>query len=211
MRSYGQYCPVAKALDVIGDRWSLLIVRELLIRGPSRYTDLRKGLDGIATNLLADRLRELEAAGVVGSAEAPPPVATTLYSLTERGQELERVVAALGRWGAPLLAAELPDDAYRSHRFALAVKAGKDRSPSQRPVAVEVRVDGEEPMVVETVGGDVKPRAGTAEHPDAVVSGPTLLIVALLTGRLDLATATSRGVHVDGSREALTRVLPARS
>jgi DNA-binding HxlR family transcriptional regulator len=208
VRSYGQYCPVAKALDVIGDRWSLLIVRELLIRGPSRYTELRKGLDGIATNLLADRLRELEAAGVVRSEQAPPPVATTLYSLTERGQELERVVAALGRWGAPLLAEEHPDDAFRSHRLALAVRAEKDRDPQAKPVAVEVRVDGEDPFVVETVDGKVRPRAGTAAAPDAVISGPTLLVVALLTGRLDVATASARGLHVDGSRGALQRVLP---
>ena len=87
MRSYRQYCPVAKALDVVGDRWALLIVRELIFRGPSRYTDIRRGLSGIATNLLAERLRELEAAGVVKSYEAPPPVATTLYELTERDRK----------------------------------------------------------------------------------------------------------------------------
>ena len=77
MRSYGQYCSVAKALDVIGDRWTLLIVRELLLRGACRYTDLKNGLPGIATNLLADRLRELEAAGIVVREQAAPPVATT--------------------------------------------------------------------------------------------------------------------------------------
>ena len=82
MRSYGQYCALAKALDVLGDRWTLLIVRELMLAGPSRYTDLRNGLPGIATNLLSDRLRELEAAGVVAREQAPPPVATTLFSLT---------------------------------------------------------------------------------------------------------------------------------
>src|ERR1051325_10951356 len=85
MRSYGQYCSVAKALDVIGDRWSLLIIRELLLQGPCRYTDLRNGLPGIATNLLAERLRELEAAGLIRREEAAPPVATTLFHLTEAG------------------------------------------------------------------------------------------------------------------------------
>src|SRR6201996_4674932 len=83
MRSYGQYCSVAKALDAIGDRWSLLIIRELLLQGPCRYTDLRNGLPGIATNLLSDRLRELEAAGLGRREEAAPPVATTLFRLTE--------------------------------------------------------------------------------------------------------------------------------
>ena len=85
MRSYGQFCGLAKALDVIGDRWTLLIVRELLIRGACRYTDLRNGLPGIATNLLAERLRELEEAGVIEREEAPPPIATTLFRLTPRG------------------------------------------------------------------------------------------------------------------------------
>src|SRR5436190_22444590 len=100
MRSYGQYCAVAKALDVVGDRWTLLIVRELMIGGPSRYTDLQNGLPGIATNLLADRLRDLEKAGIVLRETAPPPVATSVFSLTARGQALWPVLAELGRWGA---------------------------------------------------------------------------------------------------------------
>src|SRR6266436_4407818 len=87
MRRYGQFCPLAKALDVVGDRWTLLIVRELAVR-PCRYTDLRDGLPGIATNLLADRLKSLEAAGVITVESAPPPVATNLYRLTERGEAL---------------------------------------------------------------------------------------------------------------------------
>src|SRR3954452_4793893 len=101
MRSYGQYCSVARALDVIGDRWTLLIVRELLLQGACRYTDLREGLPGIATNLLADRLRELEAAGLVDRQDAPPPIATTLFRLTPRGEALRPVIDELGRWGFP--------------------------------------------------------------------------------------------------------------
>ena len=93
MRSYGQYCSIAKALDVVGDRWTLLIVRELLLQGPCRYTDLKNGLPGIATNLLSDRLRELEAAGLVSAARtrrrpSPPPS----FPLTETGAELEPVL-----------------------------------------------------------------------------------------------------------------------
>ena len=91
MRSYGQYCAMAKALDLVGDRWTLLIVRELLLRGQCRYTDLRQGLPGIATNLLAERLRELEQAGVIRREAAPPPVATTVFRLTRRGEELAPV------------------------------------------------------------------------------------------------------------------------
>ena len=111
MRTYGQYCGLAKALDVIGDRWTLLIVRELMIRAGCRYTDLRNGLPGIATNLLAERLDELEENGIVYREAAPPPVATTLFHLTSRGQELRPVLHAIGRWGAPLIADRKKGDA----------------------------------------------------------------------------------------------------
>src|SRR5258707_771182 len=114
MRSYGQYCGLAKALDVIGDRWTLLIVRELLLRERCRYTDLRNGLPGIATNLLVERLRELERSGIVSRQEAPPPIAATLFQLTERGRELEPVLHQIGRWGGPLAAKPAKKDAFRS-------------------------------------------------------------------------------------------------
>ena len=100
MRTYRQYCSIAKALDVVGDRWTLLIIRELLVRGPARYTDIREGVPGIATNLLADRLRELIREGLVSRRDAPQPVAATVFELTERRRELEPVLLALGRWGA---------------------------------------------------------------------------------------------------------------
>src|SRR4051794_26458177 len=115
MRSYRQYCALARALDVVGDRWTLLIVRELGLRGPSRYTDLQRGLPGIATNMLADRLREMEEAGIVSRQDAPPPVATTLFKLTERGGELVPVLMALGKWGSPLMGEMDDDDEFRSH------------------------------------------------------------------------------------------------
>jgi DNA-binding HxlR family transcriptional regulator len=101
MRTYGQYCSLAKALDLLGDRWTLLIVRELLLRGPCRYTDLRDGLPGIATNLLADRLRELQEAGVLAREEAPPPIATTLFSLTPRGEQLKDTLTSSGAGACP--------------------------------------------------------------------------------------------------------------
>src|SRR5436189_1479458 len=115
MRSYDEYCAIAKSLDVVGDRWTLLIVRELALRGACRYTDLKNGLPGIASNLLAERLRQLEAAGVVEREEAPPPVATTLFRLTERGRQLREALVALGRWGGPLLLEPSEGEAFRSH------------------------------------------------------------------------------------------------
>src|SRR5438045_9642594 len=96
MRTYGQHCAMARGLDVIGDRWTLLIIRELLLQGPSRYAELQRGLPGIATNLLADRIRDLEANGIVVRKDG-------IASLTARGRELEPVMRAIGRWRAPLL------------------------------------------------------------------------------------------------------------
>jgi DNA-binding HxlR family transcriptional regulator len=210
MRSYRQYCPVAKALDIVGDRWALLIVRELLFRGPSRYTDIRSGLNGIATNLLADRLRELEAAGVVRSFEAPPPVATSLYELTERGMELESVLSALARWGAPFLVDELDDDEFRSHYLSLALRVRQGRKVPGRNATIEVRT-GEEPMVIELRDGAIKARAGTAEHADAVISGKPLQVVGLLTGRFDVAKAEERGLQIDGDRDVIDRVFSIKA
>lgn len=107
-RSYSQYCPIAHALDVVGERWSLLVVRELQ-HGPLRYTDLLTRLEGCSTNVLATRLRELEQAGVVRRAKLPPPAASTVYTLTAEGEGLRPVLAALARWGARTIGPP-PDD-----------------------------------------------------------------------------------------------------
>src|SRR3954447_23862520 len=105
-RTYGDRCGIARALDAVGERWALLVVRELLL-GPKRFTDLRAGLPGASPNVLAQRLRELEAAGVVERQTLPPPAAAQVYALTARGAALEPVILALGRWGAE---AALPPD-----------------------------------------------------------------------------------------------------
>src|SRR5579859_5066524 len=132
MRSYGQYCGVARALDVVGDRWTLLIVRELISFGPSRYTDLRNGLPGIATNLLVDRLRELEDQGIVEREEAPPPVATVLFRLTPRGRALEPVLKGLAAWAGPTLGRPEHGEEFRSHWLILPLELHlTDRSPSR--------------------------------------------------------------------------------
>jgi DNA-binding HxlR family transcriptional regulator len=206
VRSYGQFCAVARALDVVGDRWSLLIVRDLVLRGPSRYTDLRNGLPGIATNLLADRLRALEEAGVVRRADPGPPVATTLYELTPWGAELAPVIQALGMWGTRLFARGRGDDAFRSDWLALPLGWLSDGAPGEPPATIEIRT-GDGPLVV-TVDGSVRTQAGAAEHPDAVIEGPPEAIVGLLLGRLDRAGAAERGVRIDGDASALARLRP---
>jgi DNA-binding HxlR family transcriptional regulator len=208
MKSYREYCAVAQALDVVGERWSLLIVRELLIRGPSRYTDLRYGLPGIATNLLADRLRELERAGVIRREEAPPPVAATLFHLTERGRGLEPVIKELGRWGGPLVTRPIGEDEFRSHWLVLPLELHlTDHSPEKPPITIEVRT-GDHPMIVETAGGVVHVRPGSSDHPEAVVTGTASQALGLLLNHLDLATAQERGLKFEGDLGALRRVQP---
>ncbi|HKC19192.1 MAG TPA: helix-turn-helix domain-containing protein [Candidatus Dormibacteraeota bacterium] len=207
MRSYQQYCAVAKALDVVGDRWVLLIVRELMTSGPSRYSDLLKGLPGIATNLLADRLRDMEKSGLVRREEAPPPVATTLFHLTERGQALHTVLEELGRWGGPLMGVPQPGNVFRSHWLVFPFEAYlRDKAPEGGPVTIEVRT-GDEPMLIEAAGGEVRSRRGSAAHPDAVISGKPGPILGLLSGRLGLAEARRRGLVFRGDEAILGRLI----
>jgi DNA-binding HxlR family transcriptional regulator len=206
MRSYGQYCSVAKALDVIGDRWSLLIIRELLLQGPCRYTDLRNGLPGIATNLLSDRLRELEAAGLIRRGEAAPPVATTLFHLTEAGAGLERTLDALGAWGIRYMAQPADRDEFRSHWFAFPVALFlHDSDPDGPPLSIELRPGGR-PAVVEISGGEVGTRLGDAQAPDLVLDGPPRLILGLLSARLTPAEARDLGLTITGDPAILHRL-----
>jgi DNA-binding HxlR family transcriptional regulator len=209
MRTYGQYCAVAKALDLIGDRWTLLVVRELLIAGPCRYTDLRNGLPGIATNLLADRLRDLEEAGIVSREEAPPPVATTLFKLTPRGRELAPVLREMLRWGAPLMqAGPAPGDVFRGQWMTWPAEMSlTDREPDAPPVTIQVLADGE-PAFLETSGGSVHFMLGRADHPHAVLRGSAHTVLGLFTGHIDLDLAAAMGAEYEGDRGALERVLP---
>lgn len=210
MRSYGQYCAVARALDVVGDRWALLIVRELLLRGSCRYTDLRDGLPGIATNLLVARLRDLEGAGVLRRVDAPPPVATTVYELTSRGSELAPVLHALGTWGGELMAQPRGADEFRSHWLAFPISRLTDSAPDGPPVNIEIRTGGQ-PLIVETNDGSVRARPGTADHPDAVLAGPPDAVIGVLRSRLDIAEARRQGVRIEGDLAAIRRLQPTPS
>ena len=108
-RTYSQYCPAAKALDVVGERWTLLIVRNLAL-GPQRYTDLLEGLPGLSPNVLAERLKHLEAAEILVKRQLPPPAASTVYELTKQGVALTDVVLSLARWGHQFMDAPAPGD-----------------------------------------------------------------------------------------------------
>jgi DNA-binding HxlR family transcriptional regulator len=212
MRSYGEYCSIAKALDVVGDRWTLLIVRELLIRGGCRYTDLKDGLPGIATNLLAGRLRELESAGLVRREDAPPPVATTLFHLTETGAELLPVLDAIGRWGVRyMMAPAADDDEFRGHWFAFPASFFlHDREPDGPPMSIELRA-ADSPAVIEASGGTIRTRLGSAAAPDVLLSGEPRLILALFAGAFSAAEAADLGLEIRGDITALERVLSRSS
>lgn len=205
MRSYRQICPLAKGLELIGDRWTLLIVRELLIRDSCRYTDLRNGLPGIATNLLAQRLRDLEQAGIIYSEHAPPPVATTVFRLTERGEALKPVVNVIADWGRPLLADAEDDESFQIHWLVLALPTDlEDAAPDEPPVQIELDSEGEQ-VVVATAGGAVTARVGRARTPDLVVRGPGRAIAHLIRGRITPADARRRGVELTGDAKLLAR------
>lgn len=189
---------MAKGLDVIGGRWTLLIVRELLLQGPSRYAELQRGLPGIATNLLADRLRDLESSGIVLRKDG---VAT----LTPRGHELEPVMRAIGRWGAPLLAHAAATDAFQSHWLALPLQELlRDHAPKRAPQTLEVRT-GDEPLTVDVRRGTVRVRPGRPDAPDAIIGGPPRFVLPVLAGRVTLATAR---VLFEGDRAVLRRLQP---
>ncbi len=211
MRSYQQYCGLAKALDVVGDRWTLLIVRELLLQDECRFTDLQHGLPGIATNLLTGRLRDLEDAGVVARSRGRGASAPTVYSLTERGRALKPVIGALGSWAGPLLAHASPHDEFRSHWLILPGRLHlRDNAPRKPPARLEVRT-GEEPITITAQHGSVHIARGGTEKPDAVLSGEPDVVLALLMGRLELAQARARGAHFAGKPAILERLQPAHS
>jgi DNA-binding HxlR family transcriptional regulator len=211
MKSYRQACALAKALDAVGDRWSLLIIRELLLREQCRYTDLKNGLPGIATNLLADRLRELESAGVIHGHEAPPPIATTVFELTDRGRALERVILELGIWGAPLLNVAATDDHFRIYWLGLWIRHHlQDHAPAQPGVVLELHAaDDDLPLIVDVGGGLVRTRVGRRGQPDAMLAGPARALAAVMTGRTTLSAGRAKGVRYTGDSAILARVQPS--
>src|SRR6266853_6778451 len=168
-RSYDQYCAVARGLDVIGDRWTLLLVRDLLL-GPKRYTDLLAGLPGIGTNLLADRLHELEAAGLIERTVLPPPAGSSVYQLTEAGQALEPAVVALGRWGARFLGRPRKTDVMVPRAYFVAMRGVFDpQAAAALTETYEVRI-ADLVFEVRVADGRLTTSEGRATNPDVVMT-----------------------------------------
>ena len=205
-RSYGDRCGVARALDVVGERWALLVVRELLL-GPKRFTDLRAGICHAGPNVLAQRLRELEAAGVVRRRKLPPPAASRVYELTEWGRELEPVVTALGRWGArsPLRS---PDADMSVDSHVLAIRTMFDPAAAgDLELRLELRL-GEEVFHAVVSGGELDAGRGAVEAPEAVLATDPLTLASILWQGRDLDEARRAGdVTVEGDAAAVERFL----
>jgi DNA-binding HxlR family transcriptional regulator len=189
-------------LDVVGDRWSLLIVRELTV-GPRRYTDLIDGLPGIGTNVLAARLRDLGVAGIVTKRALPPPTAVTVYELTEAGRELRRTLESLRAWGTQHAPASRRGDAIRpAWVLTSATAVRSDLAPGR---VCELRV-GQEVFRLATEDARLSLRGGPADRPDAVITLDTETLYALVTGRKTVP-AVRRTSVVDGDQEFATEIL----
>jgi len=194
-KRYDSYCPVAHALGLVGERWALLVVLELM-HGPKRYTDLVDGLPGIGTNILAARLRDLEAGGVVARRTLPPPAASRVYELTEYGRALRPAIRELALWGARSLGP--PSDGDELFEGWLANALDTVLAPLAPPGRFEFRVGDE---VASLVDGEA--RSGSIEEPDVVVEGdPEAIYFMFVDRRLDLVT-------VEGDRELLQQLIDA--
>jgi DNA-binding HxlR family transcriptional regulator/putative sterol carrier protein len=204
-RRYDDPCGVARALDVVGERWALLVVRELLF-GPKRFADLRAGLPRLSQNVLSTRLDELEGQGVVRRRRLGPPASTWVYELTERGQELEPVLFHLGRWGSrtrPTSVSELSKDA-----LMLALRTTFDPAAAgDLRATYELRL-GEDRFRVDVAEGRIDIARGAPERPDAVIEAGVGTLRRLVFGERQLAGAQSAGtVEVEGDQEAAERLM----
>ena len=204
-RNYDQYCAIARALEVVGDRWTLLLVRELLT-GPKRHTDLRTGLPGIATNVLGDRLQLLQQAGLIRRATLPPPAASTVYELTDRGHQLKPVLLALAAWGLPLLGSPRTQDTYRLSWLVLALEQRFDPQAARgAELTWELRV-GDEVLHVNVRDGAVQTLQGPAPAPEVVLEADRDVFLAWGTGQLSDEQALAAGLRVTPGPEALQQL-----
>jgi DNA-binding HxlR family transcriptional regulator len=207
-RSYGQYCGFARALELVGERWALLVVRDLVL-GPKRFTDLRRGLPRIPTNILSARLKELEDAGIVRRRILPRPAAGVVYVLSEYGQELEDVVMRLGLWGARSLGEPRPEDIVTTDSLILALRATfRSEAAGELRASYELRLG---PVVVHASvdRGALETGEGPLSEPDLVIETEAAFR-PLLAGELTPDEAVeSGGVRLTGDPALLKRFVEA--
>ena len=205
MRKFDQYCPVAHALSLVGERWSLLIVRELL-HGPKRYTDLTNGRPGIGTNILAARLKDLEACGIVQKRTLPPPAASTVYELTEYGAGLREALYALARWGARTIGPPGPDDDLYPEWGLNALPALFNAEAARDLTETYVLVVDGDAFTARVVNGSLDASVGAAEDADVVVEMDMETFFGLASGELAPGDAMNSGqARVEGTLDALER------
>jgi DNA-binding HxlR family transcriptional regulator len=206
-KSYAQYCPVAHALELVGERWALLVVRELL-NGPKRYTDLAEALPGIGTNILAGRLRDLEQGGVVQKRRLPPPAAANVYELTPYGEELREPLYALARWGARSLGPPTAKDSLSPGWLGNAVRATCTLSDERiKDRVFELRV-GDEVVNVRFDGDVPRVEAGPSEETDVVIeTDPTTLFCVASREQSIKETISAGAVRVTGRQADAERFL----
>lgn len=203
-RSYNQFCALAKALDVVGERWTLLIVRELL-SGPKRFKDLQDSLLGIGSNLLSTRLKDMESQQLVERAKLPPPAASAVYQLTERGLGLGNVVAELVKWGFSLLGIPKPDELFQPRWAMQALLVTFDAEAAQGvEESYEFRID-DEIFHISVSGGQAQGQLGPAAKPDLVLTATSLEFLTLGFGENQEAYAEENGLIKQGTVEMLTR------
>jgi DNA-binding HxlR family transcriptional regulator len=206
-RSYGEACRFAYALDVVGERWALLVVRELLL-GPKRFTDLRTGLPHASSNILSERLRDLEHGGVIQRRKLPPPAASTVYELTEWGRELEPIVTKLGAWGAR---SPIPPDSQEigPDSIVLALRSLFDAEAAGDLGACYNLEIGESRFRVDVEDGEVELSRGAAEDPTvAIATADAGIFAAILAGQIPLDDAIASGTaEIEGSKQAAKRFL----
>ena len=205
-RRYRDACGAAQGLDIVGERWTLLVVRELLL-GPKRFTDLREGLPGISTNILADRLETLELSGVVRRRTLPLPAASKVYELTDWGRDLEQVVAAIGRWGvrSPWRS---EDDAIGVDGLMVSFRTMfEPEAAGDLDVRYEV-VLGDQGFGLEVEDGSIRVYRGAPDAPDARVETDVDTLAALVYEDGDLSEALQVGkVEIEGDRSAVERLM----
>jgi DNA-binding HxlR family transcriptional regulator len=206
-RTYGDGCGIAHALDLIGERWSLLVVRELLL-GPLRFSDLRAGLPGASPNVLSQRLRDLETTGIIQRRRLPPPAAANVYELTEHGAHLEPILVALGSWA---LHSPLKPAGHLSAVSAMLTLRTYYRATGHWSTTLQTQL-GDRSYTARIEGSHVSVSPGQAAKPDTTVETAPATLVALLTGSLSLTDAGAAGeVRITGDTAAFRRVIAGMS